>query len=247
MTVSKEGSESTGASFETQTSSAPQDEVEQCGNMSPWAGLGTTKRQSSEDTATWQRTSFSFSPATASARRSCARSRRSWAGSASAGVGFETETDLVGGSAYDAHGAAISEDAMERAQGADAVLFGAVGGAKWDSGALCGAPRGGPPAPAQGSRPVRQSAPGDLLSGARRCLLAQARGGGRPRHHDRARAHRRRLFRRAEGDRDARGRLPARGRHAALPHARSRAHRPRRLRLGQASAATRSPRRRSST
>ncbi|MGF9756121.1 3-isopropylmalate dehydrogenase [Microvirga sp. 0TCS3.31] len=49
------------------------------------------------------------------------------------GVGFETETDLVGGSAYDAHGAAISEDAMKLAQAADAVLFGAVGGAKWDS------------------------------------------------------------------------------------------------------------------
>jgi 3-isopropylmalate dehydrogenase len=49
------------------------------------------------------------------------------------GVGFETETDLVGGSAYDAHGAAISEDAMNLAQAADAVLFGAVGGAKWDS------------------------------------------------------------------------------------------------------------------
>src|SRR3954467_7039353 len=49
------------------------------------------------------------------------------------GVGFETETDLVGGSAYDAHGAAISEAAMDRAQAADAVLFGAVGGSKWDS------------------------------------------------------------------------------------------------------------------
>src|SRR5215218_7058958 len=49
------------------------------------------------------------------------------------GVGFETETDLVGGSAYDAHGAAISEAAMGRAQAADAVLFGAVGGPKWDS------------------------------------------------------------------------------------------------------------------
>ncbi|MCB8819124.1 3-isopropylmalate dehydrogenase [Microvirga rosea] len=48
------------------------------------------------------------------------------------GVGFETETDLVGGSAYDAHGAAISEAAMVRAQDADAVLFGAVGGPKWD-------------------------------------------------------------------------------------------------------------------
>jgi len=44
---------------------------------------------------------------------------------------FETETDLVGGSAYDAHGKAISEDAMKRALAADAVLFGAVGGPKW--------------------------------------------------------------------------------------------------------------------
>ncbi|GLS17865.1 3-isopropylmalate dehydrogenase 2 [Labrys miyagiensis] len=44
---------------------------------------------------------------------------------------FETEEDLVGGSAYDAHGKAISEDAMKRAQEADAVMFGAVGGPKW--------------------------------------------------------------------------------------------------------------------
>src|ERR671927_125907 len=48
------------------------------------------------------------------------------------GIGFETETDLVGGSAYDAHGAAISDAAMDLAQAADAVLFGAVGGPKWD-------------------------------------------------------------------------------------------------------------------
>ena len=48
------------------------------------------------------------------------------------GAGFETETGLVGGAAYDAHGAAISEDDMARAQSADAVLFGAVGGPKWD-------------------------------------------------------------------------------------------------------------------
>ncbi|WP_445501216.1 3-isopropylmalate dehydrogenase [Microvirga sp. G4-2] len=49
------------------------------------------------------------------------------------GIGFETETDLVGGSAYDAHGKAISEAAMGRAQEADAVLFGAVGGPKWEN------------------------------------------------------------------------------------------------------------------
>jgi 3-isopropylmalate dehydrogenase len=45
---------------------------------------------------------------------------------------FETETDLVGGCAYDAHGQAISDATMEKAMAADAVIFGAVGGPKWD-------------------------------------------------------------------------------------------------------------------
>ncbi len=45
---------------------------------------------------------------------------------------FSTEQGLVGGCAYDAHGAAISEDDMAKALGADAVIFGAVGGPKWD-------------------------------------------------------------------------------------------------------------------
>jgi 3-isopropylmalate dehydrogenase len=44
---------------------------------------------------------------------------------------FNTEKDLVGGAAYDAHGLAISEAAMGRAMAADAVLFGAVGGPQW--------------------------------------------------------------------------------------------------------------------
>lgn len=48
------------------------------------------------------------------------------------GSGFDTETGLVGGSAYDAHGAAISDADMDKAMAADAVLFGAVGGPKWD-------------------------------------------------------------------------------------------------------------------
>ena len=46
--------------------------------------------------------------------------------------GFTTDEGLVGGSAYDAHGAAISDADMEKAMAADAVLFGAVGGPKWD-------------------------------------------------------------------------------------------------------------------
>ncbi len=45
---------------------------------------------------------------------------------------FEFEEGLAGGAAYDAHGAGISEADMARAEAADAVLFGAVGGPKWD-------------------------------------------------------------------------------------------------------------------
>src|SRR5262249_46885889 len=47
-------------------------------------------------------------------------------------VKFEVDRGLVGGSAYDAHGKAISEADMAKAQAADAVIFGAVGGPKWD-------------------------------------------------------------------------------------------------------------------
>ncbi|MEP7452610.1 3-isopropylmalate dehydrogenase [Phyllobacterium sp. SB3] len=46
---------------------------------------------------------------------------------------FELDEGLVGGCAYDAHGKAISEADMEKALASDAVLFGAVGGPKWDS------------------------------------------------------------------------------------------------------------------
>jgi len=47
-------------------------------------------------------------------------------------VAFVTESGLVGGSAYDAHGVAISDADMQKALAADAVIFGAVGGPKWD-------------------------------------------------------------------------------------------------------------------
>ena len=50
----------------------------------------------------------------------------------SGAVGFETEEAPVGGASYDAHGAPIVESTMDLALAADAVLFGAVGGPKWD-------------------------------------------------------------------------------------------------------------------
>src|ERR1700736_2817128 len=50
------------------------------------------------------------------------------------GVGpFETEDGLVGGAAYDAHQVAVTDTTMALAQAADAVIFGAVGGPKWDA------------------------------------------------------------------------------------------------------------------
>jgi 3-isopropylmalate dehydrogenase len=53
---------------------------------------------------------------------------------AKAGIGdFTFEEGLVGGSCYDAHKVAITEETMANAQAADAVIFGAVGGPKWDN------------------------------------------------------------------------------------------------------------------
>jgi 3-isopropylmalate dehydrogenase len=46
---------------------------------------------------------------------------------------FETEEGLVGGACYDAHKVAVTDATMERAKAADAVMFGAVGGPKWDA------------------------------------------------------------------------------------------------------------------
>lgn len=48
------------------------------------------------------------------------------------GLQFDVSEDLVGGAAYDAHGAPLSDETMAKALEADAVLLGAVGGPKYD-------------------------------------------------------------------------------------------------------------------
>src|SRR5674476_518970 len=45
---------------------------------------------------------------------------------------FTTDDALVGGCCFDAHGVAVTDATMEKAKAADAVIFGAVGGPKWD-------------------------------------------------------------------------------------------------------------------
>ncbi|HVV81168.1 MAG TPA: 3-isopropylmalate dehydrogenase [Pseudolabrys sp.] len=46
---------------------------------------------------------------------------------------FVTQEALVGGCCYDAHGVAITDETMEKAKATDAIIFGAVGGPKWDN------------------------------------------------------------------------------------------------------------------
>ena len=45
---------------------------------------------------------------------------------------FDMDEDLVGGAAYDAHGTSLTNTTMQKAIDTDAILFGSVGGPKWD-------------------------------------------------------------------------------------------------------------------
>jgi 3-isopropylmalate dehydrogenase len=51
----------------------------------------------------------------------------------SGAASFEYEEGLVGGSAYDAHKVSITDETMALALASDSVIFGSVGGPKWDS------------------------------------------------------------------------------------------------------------------
>src|SRR3954454_5979040 len=62
----------------------------------------------------------------------------------SAGIAkFETDTGLVGGSAYDAHKVSISGGDMAKAKAPGALIFGGVGGPKWDAVPYGVPPQGG--------------------------------------------------------------------------------------------------------
>ncbi len=54
-----------------------------------------------------------------------------WMG-AKRGLAFDVDEDLVGGCAWDAHGVPLTDATMAKAQAADAVLLGAVGGPAYD-------------------------------------------------------------------------------------------------------------------
>jgi 3-isopropylmalate dehydrogenase len=48
------------------------------------------------------------------------------------GHDFHYQTGLIGGSAIDAHGVALTDETLQACKSVDAVLLGAVGGPKWD-------------------------------------------------------------------------------------------------------------------
>jgi 3-isopropylmalate dehydrogenase len=52
---------------------------------------------------------------------------------AAAGLKFEFSEALVGGAAIDAHGKALPESTVETCRQAEAILFGSVGGPKWET------------------------------------------------------------------------------------------------------------------
>ena len=49
------------------------------------------------------------------------------------GISFETEHKLVGGAAIDDSGSPLPQDTIEACERADAILFGSVGGPKWEN------------------------------------------------------------------------------------------------------------------
>jgi 3-isopropylmalate dehydrogenase len=58
-------------------------------------------------------------------------------------VPITIEQELAGGASIDAHGVPITAAVMQKAQSADAILFGAVGGPKWDDVARANRPEMG--------------------------------------------------------------------------------------------------------
>ena len=45
---------------------------------------------------------------------------------------FDATEDVIGGAAIDRHGVPVTDETVAKAQAVDAVLFGSVGGPKWD-------------------------------------------------------------------------------------------------------------------
>jgi isocitrate/isopropylmalate dehydrogenase len=145
---------------------------------------------------------------------------------------FETEQGLVGGAAYDASKQSITDATMAKAMAADAVIFGAVGGPKWDSVPYEARPEAGllrlrkelglfanlRPAVCYPALADASSLKREVVEGLDIMIVRELTGGvyfGEPKNHHRSRQ-----------------RPEARDRYPGLRHLRDRAHRARRVRSG---------------
>ena len=134
------------------------------------------------------------------------------------GIGFDISHGLVGGASIEAHGVPITDETMADALAADAVLLGAVGGPKWDQLPFERKPERGLLRLRKDMQLFANLRPAVVFDALGRRVNTEAGDRPRPRHHDRARANRRRLLRRAARDHDHARRRPARGQHASLHH-----------------------------
>jgi 3-isopropylmalate/(R)-2-methylmalate dehydratase large subunit len=90
-------------------------------------------------------------------------------------LGFETETALVGGAAYEAHGHPLPEGDAEPGQGRRRRAVRRRGRLEVRQARTPVPPRAGHPGPAQAPGPVRQLPPRHLLRAAHACLEPEAR------------------------------------------------------------------------
>ena len=117
------------------------------------------------------------------------------------GLQFHFDYADVGGCAIDRHGCALPPQTLKICRASAAILFGSVGGPKWESLPPRRAARaGGPVAPAETLRPVLQPAAGAARSGFRRSQSPAPRDRRRRlRRALRPRVDRRRLLRPTQG------------------------------------------------
>ena len=89
-------------------------------------------------------------------------------------IPFELRRADVGGIAIDNQGSALPESTLEACRWSDAILFGSIGGPKWERlPPETAAGAGGPASPAQNIRALRKPSPGNYLPPAPGCLAAQ--------------------------------------------------------------------------
>ncbi len=109
------------------------------------------------------------------------------------GLDAALEHGLIGGAAIDAEGVPLPDATLAAARKSDAILFGAIGGARWDNIERSLRPERGLLAIRAGLG--AQSAAGHGVPGTGGILESESGPGFRTGHHDSARTHRRYLFR----------------------------------------------------